>query len=141
MLFPPFFPIGPFLDLEAKAWAVTDPDNDEFKEAVGVPSLGGGVGWEGLVCDDNDVCLETEDRESNCWDSDRMRRSSVSSFIVNRSSSSHSGCWPPLYRQLIPFLLPPESACFQVRCFQSLLPTTSSFQLLLARMQREGHTA
>ena len=75
---------------------MTDPDNDEFKDAVGVPSFGGGVGWEGLVCDDSDVCFETEERDSNCWDSERMSRSSVSSFIVNRNSSSHSGCCPPL---------------------------------------------
>jgi len=57
-------PIGPFLDLEARAWAVTDPESDELREALGVPSLGGGVGWDGFVCDDSDVCFD--ERESNC---------------------------------------------------------------------------
>jgi hypothetical protein len=86
---------------------VTDPDNDEFKEAVGVPSFGGGVGWEGLVCDDNEVCLlATEEMESNCWDSDRMSRISVSSFIVNRNSSSHSGCCPPLLVSPVLYFFP-----------------------------------
>ena len=45
---------------------MTDPESDELSEALGVPSFGGGVGWEGFVFDDSDVCFETEDRESNC---------------------------------------------------------------------------
>lgn len=80
---------------------MTEPDNDELRDAVGVPSFGGGVGWEGFALDDSEVCFVTEDRESNWfWDSERIRRSSVSSLIVKRSSSSHSGCCPPLSRQL-----------------------------------------
>jgi hypothetical protein len=104
---------------------VTDPDNDEFNDAVGVPSLGGGVGWEGLVCDDNDVCLETEDRESNCWDSDRMRRSSVSSLIVNRNSSSHSGCCPPLQVSPVLYILPTLLRPWSPSCYLSFRTTSS----------------
>ena len=114
---------------------MTDPDSDEFSEALGVPSFGGGVGWEGFVWDDSDVCFETDERESNCWDSDRMSRSSVSSFIVNRNSSSHSGCCPPLLVSLVhPVLL-----------LISLLPESllyaSPSEPHLPRNQSEEHTA
>ena len=84
-----------------------------------------------MVCDDSDVCFETEERESNCWDSDRMSRSSVSSFIVNRSSSSHSGCCPPLRVSSVLYF-PSKSSCFP-----SLLTTSPSIQLPLSEDGRE----
>jgi hypothetical protein len=78
ILLPPFL-IGPFRLLLASAAGVVTPG----------ASFGGRRGSCAMAANEPSVA-----------DSDRTRTSSTSSYMAKRSSSSHSGCCPPLFTLL-----------------------------------------